>query len=169
MGPAPCRLRPCQPSGRRPHHHAPAIVVYSLRDARGAAAATAAAALDLPVSLRVPADIAAGLGADVIGSLFASLRAEFPQARVIAAVDCADAPGLALALLRRGIDRVRVEGPDEMRRRLADIAAQSGAALNDEAGVTSEALDLLTVDDPQAACEAWLKAFKNGAAKPNCQ
>jgi hypothetical protein len=135
----------------------PVIAIYGLADARAAAAA--AAALDIPVTLRIPADVAAGIGADVIAQLFVLTRAEFPSARLTAAVDCAGAPGLAIALLRRGIDRVRVDGPAEMLRRVADIAAESGATLDD---VTGPALDLLSVDDPRKACEAWLKGFKTG-------
>lgn len=146
----------------------PAIVVYGLADAR--AAATAAAAVDMAVTLRVPAAVAAGLGADVIGSLFARLRAEVPEARITAAVDCADAPGLALALLRRGIDRVRLDACEEARRRTADIAARSGAALDDaEPDMPGQELDLLDVDDPASACETWLRGFKTSRAKPNCQ
>lgn len=140
------------------------IVVYGLADAR--AAATAAAALDLPVTLRIPAGIAEGLGAEVIGSIFAIVRSEVPAARVVAEVDCANAPGLALALLRRGIERVAVDGPSELRRRIADIAALTGAALADETG---DSLDLRAADDPSGACEAWLRGFKTGSAEPNCQ
>lgn len=142
----------------------PTIIVYSLADARAAAAA--AAAFDLPIILRIPAGAAAGLGAEVIGKLFAILLDEIPQAQVTAVVDCADAPGLALALLRRGIDRVRVEGPEEMIHRISDIARQSGSAL---AGEPGESLDLQAAADPQAVCEAWLRAFKTGASKPNCE
>jgi len=142
----------------------PTILIYGVDDARAAAAA--AASLDLAVTLLVPAPIAAGLGADVIGKLFAIVRGEVPRARVTAAVDCADAPGLALALLRRGIDAVRVEGPEDMLRRVEDIACQSGAALAEE---PAECLDLLAVSNPRAACEAWLGGFKTGATRPNCE
>ncbi|MGZ8996071.1 MAG: hypothetical protein ACXW3P_06205 [Rhodospirillales bacterium] len=147
----------------------PVIVIYSLADAL--AAAVAADALDLPVILRVPAEVAAGLGADVIGNLFALARSELPHAKLTAAVDCADAPGLALAMLRRGIDRVRVHGSQEMLRRIADIAAQTGAAAaldgsDDDAAPT---LDLLAVDSPRTACAAWLEGFKIRCSRPNCQ
>lgn len=142
----------------------PTVVIYGLADARAAAAA--AAALDLPVTLSIPFPVAAGLGADVIARLFAIVRAEVPQARVVAAVDCADAPGLALALLRRGIDRVRVEGTEETRHRIAEIASQCGAAIALE---PADSLDLLAAEDPRAACEAWLRGFKTGAGKPNCE
>lgn len=147
---------------RRPK---PTIIVYNLEDARAAAAA--AATLDLPVILRIPSPVAAGLGADVIGKLFAILRDEIPQAQVTAVVDCADAPGLALALLRRGIDRVRVDGTEETLRRIADIARQGGAAI--AGGEPEDGLDLLAAEDPRAACEAWLRGFKTGAPKPNCE
>jgi hypothetical protein len=140
------------------------ILIYGVDDARAAAAA--AASLGLAVTLLVPAPVAAGLGADVIGKLFAIVRREVPQARVTAAVDCADAPGLALALLRRGVDAVRVEGPENMLRRIADIASQCGAALAEE---PAEGLDLLAVSEPRAACEAWLGGFKTEAARPNCE
>jgi hypothetical protein len=142
----------------------PTILIYGVDDARAAAAA--AASLGLAVTLLVPASIAAGLGADVIGRLFAIVRSEVPRARLTTAVDCADAPGLALALLRRGIDAVRVEGPEDMLRRIADIARQCGAALAEE---PAAGIDLLAVSDPRAACEAWLGGFKTGAPRPNCE
>ncbi len=142
----------------------PTVLVYGLADARAAAAA--AAALDLPVTLSIPFPVAAGLGADVIARLFAIVRAEVPRAQVTAAVDCADAPGLALALLPRGIDRVRVEGTEETLRRIADIASQCGASI---AGEPADSLDLLVAEDPRATCEAWLRGFTTGAGKPNCE
>ncbi|MDZ3838501.1 MAG: hypothetical protein U0S49_14120 [Rhodospirillales bacterium] len=142
----------------------PTILIYGIDGARAAAAA--AASLGLAVTLLVPAPVAAGLGADVIGKLFAIVRDEVPQARITAAVDCADAPGLALALLRRGIDALRVEGPEDMLRRIAEIASQCGASLAEE---PAESLDLLAVRDPRAACEAWLGGFKTEATRPNCE
>jgi hypothetical protein len=142
----------------------PTILIYGLDDARAAAAA--AACLGLPVTLLVPASIAAGLGADVIAALFASVRREVPQARLTAAVDCADAPGLALALLRRRIDAVRVEGPEKMLRRIQDIASRTGAAL---AARPPACLDLLAASDPRAACDAWLQGFNTAESTPNCE
>jgi hypothetical protein len=74
-------------------------------------------------------------------------------------LDCGDAPALALAALRQGIDAVRVEAPARVRARIADIARQSGGAL-----VTGRvvALDLAAAGEPLAACRAWLGKARRG-------
>lgn len=141
---------------------AAAVFVYNMADADAAYAASAA--FDVPLTVWMHEDTAAGYGAAVIGWIFAIARAAHPKAAVCAAVDCGDAPGLALALLRRGVDRVALIGSAAMLARVAAIAAGYGAAL---APVPSDALDLLGVDNPKKACAAWLARFHNGGRWPH--
>jgi hypothetical protein len=63
---------------------------------------------------------------------------------------------MVLAALRHGLKRVRFDGPDAVAARLADIAAQRGAAI--ERGALEPALDLIDRDDPEALCRAFLAA-----------
>lgn len=149
----------------RPHAEvgaAAAVFIYNLADAEAALAV--ATSLAIPVTLWIREDLAAGYGAAVIGRIFALARATHPEADVHVAVDCGDAAGLALALLRRGVDRVRLIGCDEMLARVSAIAAGYGAAL---APLPPDALDLLGVDDPKKACALWLARFQNGSLRPH--
>jgi hypothetical protein len=75
-------------------------------------------------------------------------------------LDCADEAGTALAALRAGIKQVRFTGPDPVRRRIADIAAALGAAV--ESDPVDGALDLLDRRDPKGAALTFLAA--NNAA-----
>ncbi len=75
------------------------------------------------------------------------------MARFIAVLDCADRADLAQAALRQGVTQICYRGSPDLARRLADIAGQYGATLHRKMPL---ALDLLHVDDPSAACGAWL-------------
>ena len=68
-------------------------------------------------------------------------------------LDCGADPGLALGALRDGTRVVRLQATEEVRAKVADIAAQSGAALDE---TTGPALDLAAKDDPKEALKAWL-------------
>lgn len=132
----------------------PAILIDSLDDARVALAA--AQDLGVGVTLRVREDTAAALGADVIARMVAVAREEFPGVGFTTAVDCGDAPGLAIALLRRGVERVSVRAPADAIARLAAIAEALGArALGDD---PAPALDLGGARAPRQACRRWLGA-----------
>ncbi len=139
-----------------------AVLIYNLADAEATLAA--ATSLAVPVTLWIREDIAAGYGATVIGRIFALARAAHPEADVRVAVDCGDAAGLALALLRRGVDRVCLIGCEEMLVRVAAIAADYGAAL---APLPPDALDLLAVDEPKKTCALWLARFQSGSLRPH--
>ncbi len=78
-----------------------------------------------------------------------------PGVALTAVLDCGDNPGLALNALRRGIKVVRLEAAADVRSRVADIAGQLGAALDDD---DDGALDLLDAADFRGACLAWLAA-----------
>lgn len=128
-----------------------AVIVHDLAQARAAVAA--AAALGAPVLLLSPPGAAAYLGAGYFKAMAQAARAGHPGARVVAVLDCGEAPGHALAALRAGVDAVCFRGAAETAARLADVAAQSGAGFHRK---PPKALDLAGVDDPAAACRAWL-------------
>lgn len=127
-----------------------AIIVHSVEQARAALAA--AAALRMPLALRSAPGAAAYLGAAVFREMIAQAAADYPEVPLTAALDCGDDPGLALNALRQGIKIVRIHCPAEVRTRLANIAGQWDAVLDDD----DPALDLLDEADPLAASQAWL-------------
>jgi hypothetical protein len=133
-----------------------AVIIHDLEHARAAAAA--AAALRVGVTLRSPPGAVSYLGPSVFRAMIDAARESAPGADVVAVMDCGRDAGWALAALRHGIERVRVDLPPTTMRRLADIAGCYGAAIDDDDGA---ALDLLDCPDPAAACQKWLA----GAAK----
>ena len=130
-----------------------AIIIRDLDQARAALAA--AAGLGVPVTLRSAPGAAATLGAMVFARIVAEARAAFPTVRVRAVLDCGGDPGLVLNALRHGIDGVRCTVADDVRRRLADIAARHGAVLDED---PTPGFDLAAADDPVTACRDWLAA-----------
>ena len=129
----------------------PAVIVHDLEHARAAAAA--AAALGVAVTLRSAPGAACYLGPSVFRAMIDAARESAAGADVVAVMDCGRDAGRALAALRHGIERVRVELPWATRMRLADIAGCFNAALDDDESV---ALNLLNCNDPAAACQKWL-------------
>ena len=132
-----------------------AIVVHSLVHAR--AALTAAAELGVALTLQSAPGAAAYLGAPVFRDMVDAAAAAFPEVTVTAVLDCGDAPGHALNALRHGIRTLRVDVTGAVRERLADIAGQCGAVLDDDAGPV---LDLADAPDPLDACRRWLAGCK---------
>ncbi len=130
-----------------------AIIVHSLDHAK--AALSAAAELGVPVTLLSAPAAAAYLGAAVFREMTAEASRVHPGVALTAVLDCGDSPGLALNALRRGIKVVRLEATADVRSRVADIADQLGAALDDDG---DGALDLLDTADFRGACLAWLAA-----------
>lgn len=128
-----------------------AVIVHSLDHARAALAA--ADGLGAAVTLRSAPGAAAYLGASVFRDMMAEAALAFPDVPHTAVLDCGNDPGLALNALRHGIKALRLDAPWDVRRRVADIAAQTGAVLDEDLGPT---LDLLAVANPEAACHAWL-------------
>jgi hypothetical protein len=130
------------------------IIVHSLDHA--CAAVAAAAALGLPVTLQGAQGAGTYAGPTWFLALIAEAQAAHPGARVAAVIDCADEAGSVLAALRAGCKRVRFTGRDDVRARLADIAAGFGAEIEGDEPI--DTLDLLDVPHPEAACRAWLAA-----------
>jgi len=129
----------------------PAIIIHSLDDCR--AALRVAADARRAVTLRSAPGAAAYLGAPAFKSMVETAHEAFPDVDVRAVLDCSGEPGLALAAIRYGLERIRVDLEPDVRTRVADIAAQRGAVLDDD---PAPALDLGAVDEPLSACRDWL-------------
>ncbi len=138
------------------------ILVHGLKDAKAAVAV--ASDLGVPVTLRSAPGAARTLGATVFRDMIQEAQRPHPGVAITAVFDCGDDPGLALGALRHGLKVIRVSVSGEVRERIADIAAQSGARLDEdgqdsggEVGTAREpVLDLLDMDDPEAAVRSWL-------------
>jgi len=127
------------------------VIVHGIAHAR--AAASAAAALDVPVRIRSAPGAAAYGGAGWFLEMIAIVRAEFPDARVEASLDCADAPGYAMAALRRGAAMIRFQGSKAASGKIAQLADAHGAVLDTG---RARPLDLLGVGNPEKTCLDWL-------------
>ena len=132
------------------------IIVHSLEQARAAVAA--AAELNVAVTLVSAAGAGGYAGPLWFTALVDAARHDHPDIAVAAVLDCADEAGTALAALRAGIKQVRFTGPEPVRARLAEIAAQLGAII--ESGAGEGALDLLDARDPAGAARAFLAGSK---------
>ncbi len=130
----------------------PQIVVYALADAR--AALQAAAACDTPITLVSPAGAAAYGGPAWFREVVAQAHDAVPDAAFDSVLDCASEAGHALAAIREGVPAICFDGPNDVRDKIHDIAAQSGCAITE---IDYErALDLDQCDDATAACRDWL-------------
>ncbi len=132
------------------------IVFHSLAHARTALAAAAAAGV--AVTLQSAPGAAAYAGAGYLKAIADQAAAEHADVDVTAVIDCGADAGIAMAALRIGWRTVRFSGPEKVRRKLADIAAECGARLvaDEPEAAALEALDLLDSGDSLAACRAFL-------------
>ncbi|MED5395426.1 MAG: hypothetical protein VX990_01860 [Pseudomonadota bacterium] len=126
------------------------VIVHTLDQAQAAAAV--AVELGVPLTLRSAPGAGAYLGAEVFQSIVDSACARCPEATVHAVLDCGDDPGLALLALRVGVKGIALKANKKVRVKIADIAAQYNAALEDDVGAH---LDLLDCEDPKAAVRDW--------------
>ncbi len=128
------------------------MIVHSLADAVAALRAAAEAAVPITI-LSAPG--AAGYAGPAWFAKLVDLAIEKrPGVQVTAVLDCADAPGHALAALRCGARTIRFTGSLDVARRLADIAGQYGATVVRD---DFETLDLATTTDPYAATCVWIR------------
>ncbi len=132
------------------------IIVHSLDHARAALAA--AAALGVPVTLASAEGAGGYAGPLWFKALVEAALSDHPGLSAAAVLDCGDEAGTTLGALRAGIKRVRFTGGDEVRGRLAAIAAQLGAEI--ESGEPLPALDLLDAADPGRLCRVYLAGNK---------
>jgi hypothetical protein len=142
-----------------------AIIIHSLDQALAAAAA--ATALNLPLVLRSAPGAGSTVGVGWFAALGEALAERYPALSLTLILDCADEAGTAMGALRRGIRRIRFTGQPEVAAKLAAIASEQGAALDEDA---RPPLDLLGEADPEAACRRWLAAQSSqnqpGVANP---
>ena len=101
--------------------------VILVRDWRSTEAALQAARADgTSPTLVTPEGAASFYGAGYLGALQERAETEFPDVAFELIVDCADAPGHALACLRAGVKRISMQPYND---KIADIARQMGAQL----------------------------------------
>ena len=130
----------------------PAIRIRSLADAR--LVLGVARELGRRVTLTSTPG-AAGFGGPLWwAELIRAACAEFADVAFDAVLDCADAPGDAMAALRCGVARLSFSGGAEVAAKLRQMAAASGAELLD---ALPPSLDLEGLADPRAACVVWLR------------
>ncbi len=127
------------------------IIVHGIAHARAAAAA--AATLGVAVRIRSAPGAAAYGGAGWFLEMIDIVRAEYPNARIEASLDCADAPGYAMAALRRGAEMIRFRGTKTAGEKIAQLANAHGAVLDKSRAAP---LDLSGIGDPESACLGWL-------------
>ena len=138
------------------------IIIHGLKDAKAAVAV--ASDLGVSVTLRSAPGAARILGATVFRDMIQEARRPHPGVAVTAVFDCGEDPGLALGALRHGLKVIRVTVSGEVRERIADIAAQSGARLEEDgrdggdgaSAAGGPVLDLLDMEDSEAAVRSWL-------------
>jgi fructose/tagatose bisphosphate aldolase len=128
------------------------FVVHSLDHARAAVAA--AAERGRPVTLMSAPGAPAYLGAPVFREIAAAAASEHPGVAVTAVFDCGEEAGLALQALREGAKVVRLRATPEITAKIASIARQTGARLEENG--EPPAVDLLDAPVPLALCRARL-------------
>ncbi len=127
------------------------VMVHGLDDAR--AAARAALALGVAVTL-ISAPAAGGYaGAGWFRALAAQVRAEFPGVDLAAVLDCGDQPGAVMAALRAGVTEIVFTGDPAVAAKLQAMAKASGAIVRTD---RPPALDPRAARDKQAVCRDWL-------------
>ncbi len=135
----------------------PVIVFHNLEHARTALAAAIEA--NVAVILRSAPAAAAYAGAGYLKAIADAAAKDHPDARVTWVIDCGADAGVALGALRIGWKCLRFSGPNALREKLADIAAQQDATVTGE--VSDETvLDLLDDRDPAATCRDVLAETK---------
>ncbi len=135
----------------------PVIVFHTLDHARAALAASVEA--DVAVTLRCAPGAAAYAGAGYLKAIADAATKSQPDARVSWVIDCGADAGTALGALRIGWKKLRFSGPDSLREKLTDMAAQQDATVTGEAAGET-VLDLLDRHDPATACRDVLAETK---------
>jgi acyl-CoA reductase-like NAD-dependent aldehyde dehydrogenase len=137
------------------------VIIHSL--AHACAALSAAREAGTAVTLASAPAAAGYAGPAWFQAIIERAAAAVPGAGFSAILDCGEEAGTALAALRYGVRRVRFAGDTEAGRRLAEIAAELGAAV--ERAAASAPLDLLDCPDPAAACRRFLTGAGPGTAR----
>lgn len=128
-----------------------AIVVHDLAQARTVLAA--AEGLTAEITLASPKDCALTHGPSWFRLLLAQAEAEYPNLRITGVLDCADAPGLALAALREGLRHIVLRGGhSKARRALSEIAEAYGGTVY---GSSLQLIDPAQFAESRDAILAW--------------
>ena len=127
------------------------IIIHDIDDARTAAAA--ARSLGVGVRLASAPGAASYAGAAWFAEIAGLVKAEYPDVPIDATLDCGDAPGHAMAALRTGVTSIRFTGPRRVREKIAAIAEEYGARLEDSDG---PALDISLSKRAAEDCRNWL-------------
>ncbi len=102
----------------------PVVIIHSFAHAKGALKAAARAGRG--VVLLSAAGAGSYLGPGWFSALLEAARAEAPEAKCAAFLDCGDDAGAALAAIRGEVPGVVFTGRGDIARRLADLAEQHG-------------------------------------------
>jgi hypothetical protein len=119
------------------------------------AALDAAVLTGTPLLVLTAPGAIAHAGALYLLEMATAARAAAGETPARIAIDCGDAPGLALGALRAGWRDIVLDAEDSVRDRVADIAGQYGARLLPRPA--EPALNLAAADDPAAACVNWAR------------
>ncbi|MGH1480648.1 MAG: hypothetical protein ACRBM6_18275 [Geminicoccales bacterium] len=109
---------------------------------------SAAKALNRSIQLRSAPDASAYAGVGFFYALGVELDHEI-------LVDCHDDPGIAMAALRAGCQKLTFSGDQETHRRLSDMAMQQGASIRHETIPSSPCLVLSPDDDGEEQARHW--------------
>lgn len=148
------------------HRSAPGVLrrAFIVHDAiHVAAVLKAATSLDQLVTLRSSPGAAAWLGPAGFQAMVLDTAAAFPKANFAYVLDCGDSPGLAMNALRHGVAAISLNASPSIKAKIANMALQAGAMLNNEQGPV---LDLLDIAHLAAACHAWLTETQPSIAAP---
>jgi hypothetical protein len=113
----------------------------------------------VPVTITSAAGAGGYAGPLWFKALIEEARRDYPKIDVTAVLDCDDEAGTVMGALRAGIKHVVFTGGDEVRAKLAAIAAAQAAVIE---AAPEDGLDLLDARDPEALCRAWLARNKTG-------
>tara|TARA_Y100000739_G_C20488397_1_gene409287 strand:- start:59 stop:487 length:429 start_codon:yes stop_codon:yes gene_type:complete len=135
------------------------IIVHSLEDAK--TAISIASSQNLNVILRSAPGAGGYLGPQVFYEIIEQAKIGYEGTKVQAVFDCGNDTGIALNALRHGIKVIRIDVPTKTLKKISDIAKQLKASVesahSNKTIISTEALDLLDLDDPESAIRSWLK------------
>ena len=134
------------PDNARPAY----FTVHSLSHLRAAMKAGAVSGRPI-VALSAPG-ASAFAGAGWFAALAEEGAAEYPEVALTAILDCRDRSGDVLAALKIGLSHVIFTGSTSAAKRLAEVAAQTGASV---LTTRPEAFDLLDAQDPGYRAQIW--------------
>ena len=128
-----------------------AFVVHSLKHAE--IALKVADSLGQNITLLSATNAAAFMGAGIFQEIAVQAIANHPNVNAKVILDCGTDAGWALNALRNGVKNVRLQAPNNVMKKVADIAMQQNASLDTG---KEDNLDLATVNNLEKACRTWL-------------